>query len=162
MKPLIYLLKLFSIAANTSITPDSTLEYNWADMDSSANKTNGGFINDKYWLLAPFQLVWDGNNITHEHTVNSEAPIAKKPMQKLTIVYGSEGGYTPGDAYDLYFGDDYIVKEWVFRKANRPEPSMITTFEDYKEINGLKIAKTHKMAEGDFKLFFTDVVVKTD
>lgn len=145
-----------------SITAEQTLEYNWADMDSTAFKTNGGFINDKYWLLAPFQLVWDGNNIKHEHTVDSEAPISKKPMQKLTIVYGNEGGYTPGDAYDFYFKDDYIVQEWVFRKANQAEPSMITTFEDYEEINGLKIAKAHKMAEGNFNLFFTDVVVKTD
>lgn len=146
----------------TSITPEQTLEYNWADMDSTAYKTNGDFINDKYWLLAPFQLVWDGANITHEHDANSEAPIAKKTMQKLTIVYGNEGGYTPGDAYDFYFGDDYLIKEWVFRKGNQPEPSMITTFEDYEDVNGLKIAKMHKMAEGNFKLFFTDVEVHTD
>ena len=146
----------------TSITGEQTLEYKRSNMDSTAHKTNGWFINDKFWLIAPFQLVWDGNNIKHEHTDNAKAPISKKPMQKLTIVYGSEGGYTPGDAYDFYFGDDYIVQEWVFRKANQSEPSMTTTFENYEEINGLKIAKVHKMAEGNFNLFFTDVVVKTD
>ena len=48
-------------------------------------------------------------------------------MQKLTIVYGDEGGYTPGDAYDFYFGDDHIIKEWVFRKGNATEPSTMTT-----------------------------------
>lgn len=139
-----------------------TVSYSRKSIDDKLKETDSDFINDKFWLLAPFQLVWDGNNIKHEHTTSSEAPISKKPMQKLTIVYGNEGGYTPGDAYDFYFADDYIVQEWVFRKANQPEPSMITTFEDYEEINGLKIAKTHKMAEGNFNLFFTDVVVKTD
>ena len=146
----------------TAISAEGTTVYNWADMDSVANTINAGFINDKYWLLAPFQLVWDSKNIQHELSSAIKAPISNKPMQKLTIVYGSEGGYTPGDAYDLYFGDDMIIKEWVFRKGNAPEPSMTTTWEDYEDIGGLKIAKMHKMAEGDFKLYFTDVSVTTN
>ncbi len=76
-------------------------------------------------------------------------------MQKLTIVYGSEGGYTPGDAYDFYFGSDYMVKEWVFRKSNQEEPSVATTWEDYQDIEGLKIAAMHKNAEGSFSISFT-------
>lgn len=137
-----------------------TITYNWADMDSIAYKTNGGFINDKFWLLAPYQLIWDADNIKFEHMKSSEAPISQKRMQKLTIVYGNEGGYTPGDAYDFYFGDDFIIQEWVFRKSNQPEPSMITTFEDYKEMNGLKMATMHKMGEGNFKLYFTGIEVR--
>ena len=144
----------------TAISAEKTLEYNWSEMDSIAKKTNGGFINDKFWLLAPFQLKWDADNITHKHVLSEEAPISKKSMQKLTIVYGSEGGYTPGDAYDFYFGDDFLIKEWVFRKTNQEAPSMITTFEDYKDTKGLKIATMHKMGEGNFKLYFTGVEVK--
>jgi hypothetical protein len=142
-----------------AISAKDTLRYNWSNMDSTALKTNAGFINDKFWLLAPYQLVWDADNI--EHKIGKEAaPISKKPMHKLTVVYGNEGGYTPGDAYDFYFEDDYIIREWIFRKSNQKEPSMITTFEDYVEINGLKLAKMHKMAEGSFKLYFTDVSVR--
>lgn len=143
----------------TAISDEGTQEYNWSEMDSAAYKTNAGFINDKYWLLAPFQLVWDSDNITHEHSIEAEAPISRKSMQKLTITYGAEGGYTPGDAYDFYFGDDFIVQEWVFRKGNAPTPSMMTTFEDYEVINGIKLAKMHKMPEGSFKLYFTDIEV---
>lgn len=144
----------------TATSAEGTISYNWADMDSTAYKTNGGFINDKYWLLAPYQLVWDADNLSHSHTKEAEAPISKKAMQKLTIVYGNEGGYTPGDAYDFYFGDDFIVQEWVFRKSNQTEPSMVTTFEDYQVIGGLNLAMMHKMAEGNFKLYFTGVTVK--
>ena len=43
-------------------------------------------------------------------------PLVGENMQKLTIVYANEGGYTPGDAYDFYFGDDFVIREWVFRK----------------------------------------------
>ncbi|MFS4494777.1 hypothetical protein [Maribacter sp. 2308TA10-17] len=144
----------------TATSAEGTISYNWADMDSVAYKTNGGFINDKFWLLAPYQLVWDADNVTHSHVIEDVAPMSKKAMQKLTIVYGNEGGYTPGDAYDFYFGDDLIIQEWVFRKSNQAEPSMITSFEDYKMLNGLNIATMHKMAEGSFKLYFTNLEVK--
>ncbi len=144
----------------TATSAEGTIDYNWASMDSIANKTNAGFINDKYWLLAPYQLVWDANNVSHTHNKESVAPMSKKAMQKLTIVYGGEGGYTPGDAYDFYFGDDLIIQEWVFRKSNQDEPSMITSFEDYKMLKGLNIATMHKMGEGNFKLYFTNLEVK--
>lgn len=143
----------------TAKNDKETVRYNRNLLDSITTKTNGGFINDKFWLLAPYQLIWDQNNFKYEHTTTAEAPISKKQMQKLTIVYGDEGGYTPGDAYDFYFGDDYILKEWVFRKSNQAEPSMATTWEDYKELNGLKIAQSHKNAEGNFNLHFTDLEV---
>ena len=81
-------------------------------------------------------------------------------MQKLTIVYTGEGGYTPGDAYDFYFGDDYLIKEWVFRKGNQAEASLATTWEEYSDFNGLVMSKTHKKAEGNFKLYFTNIQVK--
>ncbi|MEH6681897.1 MAG: hypothetical protein V7724_15205 [Sediminicola sp.] len=143
----------------TAIGGNDTLTYNRGNMDSTAQKTNGGFINDKYWLLAPFNLVWDKDNITWKHSLEAEAPVGKKTMQKLTIVYGNEGGYTPGDAYDLYFGDDYLLKEWAYRKGNSPEISMSTTWEDYVDKGGLKIATVHKNDVGNFKLFFSGIEV---
>ena len=136
-----------------------TVSYNRRTLDSINVPTDGAFINDKYWLLAPFQLIWDQNNFKYEHSANSEAPISKKPMQKLTIVYGSEGGYTPGDAYDFYFDDDFIIQEWVFRKGNSPEPSMATTWEDFETVGGMKFARSHKKAGENFNLHFTGIEV---
>jgi hypothetical protein len=78
----------------------------------------------------------------------------------LTITYGSDGGYTPGDAYDLFFDSDYKIKEWVFRKGNDSVPSMINTWEDYKDFNGLKLATMHKDSTGSFKLYFTNISVQ--
>ena len=141
-------------------TREDTLRYNRMTMDSTLMKTDRGFINDKFWLLAPYQLVWDQHNFTHEHDTTALAPISKEAMQKLTIVYGNEGGYTPGDAYDFYFGKDLKLKEWVFRKGNQEAPIMITSWEDYKNINGLHIAHMHKMPESNFKLYFTGLEVR--
>lgn len=128
-------------------------------MDSVTTKVNGGFINDRYWILAPFNLIWDSNNFTYTYAENQKAPISGKDMQKLTIVYANEGGYTPGDAYDFYFNDDYVVREWVYRKANQEEPSLATTWEDYVEIEGLLLAQDHKKAEPGFSINFTDLAV---
>lgn len=145
----------------TAITASDTLTYNRKEMDSVANNTNGNFVNDKFWLMVPYNLIWDKDNFTHTHTMEAEAPISKKSMQKLTIVYSNEGGYTPGDAYDLYFEDDYLLKEWIFRRGNQEEPSMSTTWEDYVDKDGLKIASMHQNNDGSFKLHFTNIETDT-
>ncbi len=140
----------------TMTTQTDTVTYNRASIDSTAMAADQGFINDKYWLLAPYQILWDeGTTITLEDSVMS--PLSRKRSHKLTLLYGDEGGYTPGDAYDFYYGEDYRITEWVFRKANASEPSMITTFENYKDVNGLQIATEHKSEDGGLRLYFTDV-----
>lgn len=151
----------WNIATNDieTLNDGKKFNYNRGNLDSISTKINAGFINDKYWLLAPFNLVWDKDNITYTQQTEIPAPISKKPMQKLTIVYGHEGGYTPGDAYDLYFGPDFIIREWVYRKGNQQEASLTTTWENYKDINGLKIAEMHQNEDRSFKLYFTDLQI---
>ncbi|RAJ14503.1 hypothetical protein [Olleya aquimaris] len=145
----------------TLITSTDTISFNRTKLDSTSIKADQGFINDKYWLLAPFQLVWDsGTTITD--SINSMAPISKATLNKLTITYGNDGGYTPGDAYDFFYDDNYKIKEWIFRKGNTQEPSMITTFENYEEFNGINIAKDHKKPDGNWKLYFTNISIKTE
>ncbi|WP_378183172.1 hypothetical protein [Aquimarina sp. SS2-1] len=146
----------------TLTTEKDTITYNRISIDSTSLKADQGFINDKYWLLAPFNLVWDQDNFTSEHEAKAVAPISAKEMQKFTIVYKNEGGYTPGDAYDFYFEGDFKIKEWVFREKNKKEPSLITSWEDYENFNGITIAKTHKRNEGDWKLHFTNIEVITE
>lgn len=142
----------------TMASSNDTISYNRSSIDSTAQAADRGFINDKFWLLAPYQLIWDeGTTITTVE--NAPSPIAGTPLKKLTITYGNDGGYTPGDAYDFYYGNDYIVKEWVFRKGNIEEPSMITTFDEYRTYNGITVATSHTNKEGNFRLFFTDIEV---
>ncbi len=145
----------------TAISGADTLRYDRNAMDSIALKTNGGFINDRYWLMAPFNLMWDANNYTFEHTAEATAPISQEPMQKLTIVYANEGGYTPGDAYDFYFKDDYVIREWAYRKSNQEEPNLVSTWEDYVEMEGLQLAQQHNRPEGGTSLYFTGLSVST-
>ncbi|MEH6537901.1 MAG: hypothetical protein V7719_15980 [Psychroserpens sp.] len=138
---------------------DSIVVFNRSKIDSTTIKLDQGFINDKYWLLVPFQLVWD-EGTTISKPLKEVAPISKTELNKITLTYGNEGGYTPGDAYDIFYDEDFMIKEWVFREGNSKEPSMTTTFENYEDFNGIKIAKDHKMAEGNFNLYFSNLKVK--
>jgi hypothetical protein len=140
---------------------DSIITYNRAKIDTTKINIDKDFINDKFWLLIPFQLVWDKNASISEPT-KAEAPISKSTMNKITLTYPSDGGgYTPGDAYDLYFGEDYLIKEWVFRKGNNETPSLINTFENYQVYNDLKIATAHKIPSGT-SINFTNINVVLD
>lgn len=145
----------------TYATATDSLTYTRNAMDSIAQKANAGFINDRYWLLAPFNLMWDRSNFSYVHTENEKAPLSGKPMHKLTIVYGDQGGYTPGDAYDFYFEDAYLIREWVFRKGNQPDASAITQWGDYKDTLGIKMATKHTRPNEDFTLYFDGILLET-
>ena len=147
----------------TLIQNKDTITYNQTKVDSTALQADQGFINDKYWLLAPFQLIWDSANYQHSLEENAKAPMSGEKLKKFTIVYQNNGGYTPGDAYDFYFDNDYIIKEWVFREKNTQEPSLITSWEDYEIYNGIKVCKTHqkKTDSGNgWSLYFTNIAFK--
>jgi hypothetical protein len=141
------------------VSNKDTIYYNRSSIDSLSMNADRAFINDKFWLLVPFQLVWD-EGTTISETKREVAPISQTELNKITLTYSNEGGYTPGDAYDLYFDENYRIKEWVYRQGNSETPSMMTTFENYEDFNGLKIAKDHKMADGNFNLYFSNIKVK--
>jgi hypothetical protein len=143
----------------TMISGNDSITFNHKQVDSTSMNADKGFINDKYWLLAPFNMVWDeGTTIQTKDSV--PAPLSGKIMNQLTLEYGAEGGYTPGDAYDFYYDNDLLISEWVFRKSNQEDPSMITTWEDYEDFNGIKISKTRIGKDNSVKLYFTGIKVE--
>ncbi|WP_298554947.1 hypothetical protein [uncultured Algibacter sp.] len=143
----------------TLITEKDTINYNRTSIDSLSLKADRAFINDKFWAFIPFQLIWD-YSATISEPQKEKAPISKMTLNKIILTYSSEGGYTPGDAYDIYFDENYIIKEWAFRKGNKPKAGLKNTFENYKNFNGIKIAQDHKKSEGNWNLTITDVSVK--
>jgi hypothetical protein len=142
------------------ISKSDTISYKRTQLDSTSTKTDKAFINDKYWLLAPFNLAWDKGTTISEPII-TEAPISKKQLNKITLTYSIEGGYTPGDAYDFYYDNNFLVQEWIYRRQNSENPSLISTWENYQDFNGLKIATEHNKLEGHWNLNFTNIKVYT-
>jgi hypothetical protein len=137
--------------------PDTTLAYFLIDKDTSLNNIDSRFINDKYWLLFPFQLAWD-TGYEYETLPDQTAPISGENSTKLTILYNNVDGYTPGDAYDLYLDEDNRIMEWVFRRGNGAEGRPVT-WENVQEYKGIQIALDHKDRDGKTFLWFSDVAI---
>ena len=142
-------------------TNKDTVKYSRNQIDTTNSNADSAFINDKFWLLIPFQLVWD-TSATISESKKAESPVSKTLSNMITLTYPNEGGYTPGDAYDIFFDDNFIITEWIYRKGNSVTPTMATTFENYKDYNGIKIATDHKMEGGNWNLNFTDVTITLD
>lgn len=144
----------------TSLTANDTITYTRSNVDSITQQTDQAFINDVYWLLTPFNIATD-EGTTVNYTTQKIAPISKDTLNQLTLTYANEsGGYTPGDAYDFFYTNDYKIKEWIYRAKNGDEVSMVTTWENEQDYEGIKIPTMHKNEDGSFKLYFTNISLK--
>lgn len=127
------------------------------DLNEEETQIDQKFINDKYWLLFPYELIW--SEYDFEHSRSSIAPISQEQMHQITVKYSDTSGYTPGDTYMIFFDEnDKMIREWTYQSAQGR--SLSTTWEDYETFNGITIAKMHKSGDGSFQLYFTDIMVK--
>ncbi len=127
-------------------------------LDSISRAADKRFINDTYWMLSPFKLVWD-EGTTFIDSTRVAAAVSKDTLNKLTIIYGNEGGYTPGDAYDFYYDNSYMVKEWAYRPQNAAKAATATLWGEVKSYDGIKIATQHTDTTGNFRLYFSNISV---
>jgi len=130
--------------------------------DAVKKDIDPAFANDQYWLLLPFHVAWDGATVTDEGT--QKLPLGTGSARRVVAKYPSEGGYQPGDTWDLYVGAGDRIEEIVYhRGAPTPPPTLVSaTYADYKKAGPLLIATDHHgTIDGKpFRLFFTDVSVK--
>jgi hypothetical protein len=130
--------------------------------DAVKKDIDPAFANDQYWLLLPFHVAWDGATVTDEGT--QKLPLGTGSARRVVAKYPSEGGYQPGDTWDLYVGADNRIEEIMYhRGAPTPPPTLVSaTYTDYKKAGPLLISADHQgTIDGKpFRLFFSDVSVK--
>ncbi|MEM6553997.1 MAG: hypothetical protein AAF750_17920 [Planctomycetota bacterium] len=114
------------------------------------------FINDTYWLLFPFQLVW--SNPTLNHLGSTRALIANTPVTRIDITYPT-GGYTPGDTYRLYLNPDLTIAEWTFARPDKPERHF--AFNDPVILGPLVTYLNHPTKSRTVNVFFTNLSLQT-
>lgn len=142
-----------------STTPQGTIAYTRsATLDSVTQVTDAKFINDTYWLLMPFYLVWSEEGYESSVTYRDTMPLSLTIGTKLTVQYRPQGGYTPGDAYDLYVDDDYRLREWTYRKGGQREPSMVLDWSAYEDENGLLLPADHR-GDGALRIYHPNTTV---
>jgi hypothetical protein len=131
--------------------------------DAVKNEIDPSFINDQYWLLLPFHVVWDGSATVTDDGMQ-KLPIGKGSAERVVMKYPSEGGAaSPGDTWELYVGADKRVEEFIFRRGGPRKPSVvIATWADYKKAGPLLFSTDHRgTADGKpLRISFTGVSVK--
>src|ERR1700751_5832018 len=75
-----------------------------------------GFLNDNYWLILPFHVAWD-TSATVEDAGIQKLPLGQGSAERVVVKYPSDGGYSPGDTWDLYVGTDGRIDEMVYHRA---------------------------------------------
>src|SRR5712671_101009 len=130
--------------------------------DAVKNEVDPAFTNDSYWLLFPFHAYWD-TSATVTNQGMQQLPLGNGSAELVVVKYPSEGGYTPGDTWDLYIGKDNRVEQFAYHRGGPKKPSVvIATWEGYKKAGPLLISTDHRgTADGQpVRISFSNVSVK--
>jgi hypothetical protein len=141
----------------------ATYQRSKLDSQSDAIKKDidPAFANDQYWLLLPFHIAWDGATVTDDG--QQKLPLGDGSAQRVVAKYPSDGGYQPGDTWELYIGADKRIQEMVYRRgAANPPHLVMATYADYKKAGPLLFSTDHRgTVDGKpLHLFLTDISVK--
>jgi hypothetical protein len=130
--------------------------------DAVKNEVDPAFINDNYWLLFPFHAHWDTSATVTDQGMH-KLPVGNGSAELVAVKYPKEGGYTPGDTYELYVGKDNRVEHFVYHRGGPKKPSLVSaTWAGYKTAGPLMISTEHRgTADGKpLHIFLSDVSVK--
>src|SRR5262245_17559760 len=126
------------------------------------NEVDPAFVNDNYWLLFPLHAYWDKSATVSNQGIK-QLPIGNGSGELVAVKYPSDGGYTPGDTWDLYIGKDNRVEQFIYHRGGPKKPSLVVaTWEGYKKAGPLLISTDHNgTADGNpLRVFISDVAVK--
>jgi hypothetical protein len=121
-----------------------------------------GFVNDQYWLLFPLHVYWDTSADVQDKGMQN-LPLGNGSAKLVSVKYPSDGGYTPGDTWDLYVGKDDRVEQSFYHRGGPKKPSaVIVTWEGHKKAGPLLVSTDHRgTSDGQpLRIFFSNVSVK--
>ena len=130
--------------------------------DTVKNEVDPSFVNDNYWLLFPLHAYWDTSATVTDQGMQ-QLPLGNGTAELVSVKYPSEGGYTPGDTWDLYVGKNNRVEQFAYHRGGPRKPSVVVaTWEGYKKAGPLLISTDHHgTADGNpIRIFLSDVSVK--
>jgi hypothetical protein len=130
--------------------------------DAIQNQIDPGFVNDQYWLVFPFHMVWDSTATVTDEGMQ-KLPSGNGSAERVVVKYPSEGGLSPGDTWELYVGPDKRIAEFIFRRGGAMKPNtVIATWAGYKKAGPLLVSTDHPgTADGQpLRISFSDVSVK--
>ena len=119
------------------------------------------FLDSQYWLIFPLHVYWD-TFADVKDLGTQKLPLGEGSAKRVAVKY-PDGGYSPGDTWELFVRSDGRVEELMFHRGGAAKPSLVkTSWADHKKAGPLLIAMDHRgTADGQpLRLFFTNVSVK--
>ena len=130
--------------------------------DKIKDEIDPAFINDNYTLLFPLKAYWDASAAVIDQGLFN-LPLGSGSAELVTVKYPADGGYTPGDTWELYVGKSGRAEFWVYRRGGAKKPSVVlATWGGHKKAGPLLIATDRRgSADGKpIRIFFSEVSVK--
>jgi len=123
-----------------------------------ARAVDSMFIHDQCRLLFPFHLAWDKKVIMliEEH---QPLPVGKGYARRLSLIYPSRGGYTPGDVYRVYINRRNHIVQLEYYCRGEGTAGTITKWTRERKVGPLLISMDRPGAEKHFRIWFTDVSI---
>ena len=130
--------------------------------DAVKNDIDPAFYNDNYTLLFPLHAYWDTSPTIIDQGMYN-LPVGSGSAELVAVRYPADGGYTPGDTWELYVGKDGRVEYLVYHRGGPKKPSLLfATWAGQKKAGPLLISTDHRgSADGKpIRIWFSDVSVK--
>jgi hypothetical protein len=117
------------------------------------------FINDSYWLLAPFKIFDPG--VTLADGGEDKGP-GGEPCDVLKLSFNGVG-LTPKDVYWLYVDKkSHLVDEWKYVLGGEKKPPAAFAWSDWQKTGPIEIARMRSGIGKPSVIRFDDVKVSTD
>ncbi len=114
------------------------VELTGAEAKEGLERAYGTWINDTYWLLAPYKLRDPGVNLSYA----GEETLDGKVYDKLHLTFDSVG-LTPKDQYWMWVNRDTgLVDQWsyILQDFAPDRPATVWKWTDWKSYGGIKLA----------------------
>ena len=97
-----------------------------------------------------------------EDVGTQKLPLGSGSAEKLAVKYPSDGGYSPGDTWELYVGPDGRIEEMAYHAGGPAKHVVIATWADYKKAGRLLVSLEHRGTRDGHPahVFFSNVAVK--
>jgi len=125
------------------------------------DEVDPAFQNAQYWLLLPLHLSWD-TSAKVEDTGTHKLPLGKGSATRVVVTYPPQGGYTPGDVWEVFVDAGGRVRQFIWRLGGSPKPTVVASWDDYKKAGPilLSLHRRGTLNGNPLRVSFSDVSVK--
>jgi len=130
-----------------------------ASPEESAKRVEGAygrFINDTYWLLAPWKIFDPGVSLAYD----GEKPCPGGGVCDVLKLSFDNVGLTPKDVYWIWVArDGRQMRQWQYVLGGASEPPTTAAWNDWRKLGGVMLSLEKPMAGEPFVIRFDKVSV---